>query len=211
MWVMFTKLGDAAITLPVAALCAGWLALSNLRLAIRWIVCLAAGMAVVGVTKILYAGWGVALPALHFRVISGHTMLSLSVWIVALSLQLRWWRQPPLAGVALGTLIGLLTGVARIMDHSHSWPEVVSGWALGACVAAAFLWKAHEAPFQRIRPVWPTVSLLVVSTLAYGHTAPLQRLIETHSRQVHRDVPSVTAFLHPLRQLVRAQETTPAN
>jgi hypothetical protein len=185
MWPVFTNIGDAAMTLPVALICAGWIAMSDLSLAFRWVLALAAGMALVGVTKILYAGWGIYLPAIGFRVVSGHTMLSTSVWTVALTLLLRSWRQPALAGVVLGALLGVFTGLARVHDHSHSLSEVVSGWMIGALVAAVFLRAALNAEIERSRPVGATVILLLVSLLAYGHRAPFQRLINTHSPAIH--------------------------
>ena len=100
MWTVFTNIGDAAVTLPVAAVCACWIALFNVKLAFRWIVMLSAGIAIVGASKIFYAGWGISFPASHFRVISGHAMLSTCVWMVALALQLQWWRLPPSPGIA---------------------------------------------------------------------------------------------------------------
>lgn len=199
MWTLFTNIGDAAITLPVAAICIGWLAIFNVCLAWRLIGALAAGTAIVGATKIIYAGWGVSIPATDFRVISGHTMLSTSVWTVAITLQLKWWRLPPLPGVGAGIAIGALTGLSRVMDHSHSFPEVIAGWFLGTLVAVFFLRTAIKVEFERFRPVWFTRSLLLVSTLAYGHEAPLQYLIDAHSSAIHRHVPSVMTFLGHIR------------
>ncbi|OXH87354.1 phosphoesterase, partial [Burkholderia multivorans] len=43
MWSQISNIGDAALTLPIALTCAGWLAVSNWRLAVRWIALLAAG------------------------------------------------------------------------------------------------------------------------------------------------------------------------
>jgi membrane-associated phospholipid phosphatase len=194
MWNVFTNIGDAAVTLPVAAICTGWLALFNARLAWRLMAALAAGMAVVGVSKIIYAGWGVSIPASDFRVISGHAMLSTSVWTIALALQLKWWRLPPLPGVGAGLAIGALTGFARVVDHSHSLPEVISGWFLGALVAVLFLRTVINQQFARITPIWSTLSLLLICTLAYGHEAPFQYLIDAHAPQIHRHVLSVMAL-----------------
>ena len=50
MWSEISNIGDAALTLPVALTCAVWLALSNWRLALRWVAPLALGMSVVGAT-----------------------------------------------------------------------------------------------------------------------------------------------------------------
>ena len=59
MWSEISNIGDAALTLPIALTCAAWLALTDWRLAARWGVLLAAGMGLVGATKILYAGCGI--------------------------------------------------------------------------------------------------------------------------------------------------------
>lgn len=195
MWNIFTKIGDAAVTLPVAAAYAGWIALVAPRLAGRWIATLAAGMAIVGATKVLYAGWGMSLAAFEFRVISGHTMLSTSIWMVVLALQLKWWRMPPILGVMAGLVIGFMTGVSRVMDLSHSWSEVVVGWVLGVAVAASFLSRALGTTFERPRPMWSAASLIAIAAMAYGHTAPIQDLIDAHSPAIHRRAPSVSALL----------------
>ncbi|AMH43206.1 MAG: phosphatase PAP2 family protein [Pseudomonadota bacterium] len=185
MWPVFTKIGDAAMTLPAAFICTVWIARSDVRLAFRWVLALALGMALVGVTKILYAGWDISFPAFDFRVISGHAMLSTSVWTVAFTLLLRSWRQPPYIGVVAGLLLGALTGLARVHDHSHSLSEVAIGWALGVLVAAAVLRSAWRVATERFSPVGVTAALLFVSVLTYGHTAPFERLIDAHSAGLH--------------------------
>jgi membrane-associated phospholipid phosphatase len=210
MWTVFSNIGDAAVTLPVAALCAGWIALFNMRLALRLVVILGAGLALVGITKVIYAGWGISIPAEDFRVISGHAMLSTSIWMIAITLQLKWWRQPTLPGVIAGMAIGVLTGVSRILNGSHSAPEVISGCLLGVVVALLFLRTAVKFEFERVKPVWPTLSLLLVSSITYGHEAPFERLIETRSPQLHRHVPSVTAMISRMRFGLESHEATSA-
>jgi hypothetical protein len=210
MWTVFTNIGDAAMTLPVAAICVGWIGYFDVRLALRLIGALAAGVAIVGATKILYAGWGIWVPAFDFRVISGHAMLSTSVWMVALALQLKWWRQSPIPGVIAGMAIGACTGISRLVDHSHSLPEVIAGWLLGVLVAAFFLRTAVNVEFERFKPVWSTISLLLVSTLAYGHKAPLQYLIETRSPEIRNHTPSVVALLSRIRYRVLSHDATSA-
>jgi membrane-associated phospholipid phosphatase len=194
----------------VAAIFAGWLALSNPKLACRWIATLGAGMAVVGATKILYAGWGMSLAPLEFRVISGHTMLSTSVWMAVLALHLKWWRLPPLYGAMAGLVIGSMTGISRVLNLSHSWSEVVVGWVIGVAVAVSFLRAALGAKFERPRPMWSAASLLVVSALAYGHTAPIQDLIDAHSPAIHRHAPSVSALLGRIGFRAHAQDAVAA-
>ncbi|WP_027800812.1 phosphatase PAP2 family protein [Paraburkholderia dilworthii] len=206
MWTVFTNIGDAAVTLPVAAVCACWIALVNVKLACRWVAMLCAGIAIVGASKVFYAGWGISFPASDFRVISGHAMLSTSVWMVALALQLQWWRLPPSFGIVAGLGIGALTGVSRLMDQSHSLPEVVAGWILGALVGLVFLRTALSVQFERPRPAWSAASLLFVCALAYGHQAPLQRLIETRSPQIHSHAHSIMALAGRVKYRIQSYE-----
>ncbi|WP_416269668.1 phosphatase PAP2 family protein (plasmid) [Burkholderia cepacia] len=184
MWSEISNIGDAALTLPIALTCAAWLALTDWRLAARWGVLLAAGMGVVGATKILYAGCGIELPQFDFRVISGHTMLSTSVWTVALSMLWQAFRPGKVPGIAAGLAIGAVTAVARVFDHSHTVPEVIVGWMLGALVALVFL-RGFDGVRQRaFSPRVAAVCLLLVSGIAYGHRAPFQQMIDTHSPQL---------------------------
>lgn len=203
MWTVLSNVGDAAVTLPVAFVCAIWIAMTDVRLALRWALALSCGMLLVGASKILYYTWGVALPLAHFRVISGHTMLSTAVWAVVLALQLRWWRLPAypsiIAGVAAGLLLGALTGASRVHGHSHSIAEVCVGWVVGAGVAAASLRTALHVEFRRFHALGSTLCLLAVSTLTYGHTAPFQDLIKENSAALRENTPSVVCALSRAR------------
>lgn len=210
MWIVFSNIGDGAVTLPVAALCIGWLALFNVRQALRLTGILAVGLAIVGITKIIYAGWDISFPFFDFRVISGHTMLSTSVWMVTITLQLKWWRQPPVSGAIAGMMIGALTGISRLLNHSHSLSEVIAGWLLGVLVAAFFLRTAVNVKFERFKPVWSTLSLLVVSTLSYGHEAPFQYLIETRSPEIRDHAASFSGLLSRMRYRTLSHDATSA-
>ncbi|MGU7772819.1 phosphatase PAP2 family protein [Burkholderia sp. MR1-5-21] len=184
MWSEISNIGDAALTLPIAVTCAAWLALFDRRLAIRWIALLAAGMSVVGATKILYAGCGIGLPQFDFRVISGHTMLSTSVWTVAASMLWQAFRPGKRPGALIGLSVGAVTGIARVFDHSHTFPEVVAGWVLGASVALTFLRAYDRVEKKPFSPRVVAICLFLVSGIAYGHRAPFQQMIDTHSPQL---------------------------
>jgi membrane-associated phospholipid phosphatase len=178
---LLTNIGDAAFTLPIALTCAAWLAMSHWRLALRWALTLAAGMSLVGATKILYAGWHVGIASIDFRVISGHTMLATAVWTVVFALLTRRWPYLERAGILGGLMVGAATGLARVHDHSHSVSEVISGWVVGAVVAAWFLHACARADIKPLRPVGAAFGLMLVSMLAYGHRAPFQYLIDVHT------------------------------
>jgi membrane-associated phospholipid phosphatase len=178
----FSNFGDAALTLPLAVVCALWLRSVDKRLAIYWALALMAGMALVGVSKILYAGCGLEIPAIHFRMISGHTMLSAAVYTVAGGLLLsgfgkQWYR----LGAAGGLLFALMIGVTRWIIKAHTAAECVTGWLLGATIAMLVLARVFDQPRKMPRAAFAGVALLVVSTLAYGRHAPFQAMIERYS------------------------------
>jgi membrane-associated phospholipid phosphatase len=199
MWTIFTNVGDAAVTLPVAVICAIWIAKSDPGLAWRWVVTLSCGMLLVGASKILYYAWGLSLPMTHFRVISGHTMLSTAVWVVTLALQLRWWRLPAFQGIVAGLLLGALTGASRVHGHSHSVSEVLVGWVIGAIAASTFLRVALRVEFGQFQPVWSTLCLVLVSTLTYGHKAPFQDMIEVNSAVLRDNTPTLSCAISRVR------------
>ncbi|AHI65602.1 phosphatase PAP2 family protein [Burkholderia thailandensis] len=181
MWPAISNLGDAALTLPLSVACGAWLVRSSpeRRYAVSWLALLAAGMLVVGLTKILYAGCGVQIRAIHFRVVSGHTMLASAVWPMALLLGLQWLRSD--ATLAAGLALAALIGTARVFDDAHTVSEVIAGWALGALVTLSFVrWRGAPAMSRRLRP-YAFASLLAALAIAYGRHAPIQTAIEQYS------------------------------
>ncbi|HEY1999755.1 phosphatase PAP2 family protein [Paraburkholderia sp.] len=188
MWPAISDLGDAALTLPLAIVCCAWLSvsLSGWRAALVWLTPLAAGMLMVGVTKILYAGCGVQFPSIGFRVISGHTMLASAVWPMAFLIALRSGSDSAASsGTRIALMIGLglaaLIGTARVFDKAHTLSEVIAGWTLGMVVTLLFVsWKETPLLSSRLRP-YAIASLVAVSAAAYGHHAPIQDAIDNYS------------------------------
>lgn len=184
MWTAVSDLGDAAMTLPLAVVCIAWLTRSTAgrRHAVSWALMLAAGMALVGATKILYAGCGLQIRSINFRVISGHTMLASAVWPMTCVLVLNGGvHLRASTSLSLGLALGALIGVARVFDDAHTPSEVVVGWLVGSTVALAFEWR-HGAPRVDARyRALVAGSLLAVSAIAYGRHAPIQTAIELYS------------------------------
>ena len=181
IWTL-SNLGDAALLLPLALVCALWLRAVDMRLAMRWAILLAIGMGCVGLSKILYAGCGFEFTAIRMRMISGHTMLAASVYTVAGGLLLGglgggWYRLGAAGGLALAAAIG----ASRVVEDAHTPAEVVAGWVLGALIAAMFLARVFDQPRKMPRVIAAGAGLLAVSSIAYGHHAPFQRMIEHYS------------------------------
>ncbi|AET89891.1 MULTISPECIES: phosphatase PAP2 family protein [Caballeronia] len=181
LWTL-SNLGDAALLLPLALVCALWLRSVDTRLALRWALLLAAGMGLVGLSKILYAGCGLEFSAIDMRMISGHTMLAASIYTVAGGLLFGalgggWYRLGAAGGLALAAAIG----ASRIMQDAHTPAEVVAGWMLGAAIAAMFLARVFDRPRKMPSALVAGLGFLAVSSIAYGHHAPFQRMIEHYS------------------------------
>jgi hypothetical protein len=139
-------------------------------------------MLLVGATKILYAGCGVELRPINFRVISGHTMMSSCVWTVAFMLLCQARRSGHVGlGLFAGLLLGAAIGTARVFENAHSVSEVIAGWALGSGLALCFARVCAKAMMTPRRPLAAGMVLLMVSTVAYGHHAPFQSAIERYS------------------------------
>jgi membrane-associated phospholipid phosphatase len=182
MWSTISDLGDAGLTLPLAIVCAVWLATSGWKPVMLWLTMLGTGMLMVGLTKMFYAGCGVHLPLAEFRVISGHTMLASAVWPMTLLLLFQGRTDGHVRlKVAAGLALAALIGVARVFDGAHTVPEVVVGWCVGAVITVLFVRWQH---LPGLLPRWRRlagVSLLSVSALAYGHHAPIQAAIDSYS------------------------------
>ncbi|KWF12758.1 phosphatase PAP2 family protein [Burkholderia cenocepacia] len=185
MWLAIGNLGDAALTLPLAAVCFAWLtrSLYGWRIALWWLMLSAAAMLLVGLTKVLYAGCGVEIRSLDFRVISGHTMLAATVWPMACLLLLHdGWRVHTGPALFPGFALAATIGVARVHVDAHTASEVIAGWMLGVLVTMLLLKRWKDAP---ILPPWlrplAACSVLVASGIAYGHHAPIQAAIDRYS------------------------------
>jgi membrane-associated phospholipid phosphatase len=179
-WPAITKLADTVVLMPAAMLCMLWLAWGRaVRLATIWGLLLAAGLALVALTKLAFIGWGLGIKELNFTGFSGHAMRATA--IVPVMFYLFSLEARPLLrrlAVAAGLLFGLMIGISRIMVHAHSWSEVISGCLLGALVAWAFLAILSRAP----RPALPNwafgLGLLVLIPMPLSSPAPTEQWLQ---------------------------------
>ncbi|MEX4003626.1 phosphatase PAP2 family protein [Paraburkholderia sp. EG285A] len=184
MWSAISNLGDAALTIPLAIVCFVWLTRSpaGARVAISWVALLSAAMLLVGVTKILYAGCGIQIRSLDFRMISGHTMLASAIWPMSWLIVLNdGSRIKSGAAIWPGIVFATAIGISRVFDEAHTVSEVVSGWSLGMLVTILLIrWSGAPVVPPRLRPI-AAASLFAVSAVAYGHHAPIQGAIDMYS------------------------------
>ena len=186
-WPLLTRLGEAQILLPAAAL--ALLALlrdpPGRRLAAWWIGLGAAAVLATTASKVAFIGWGIGSAALDFTGVSGHAMFAAAVYPLlfgALAPSLARLLSPARQAapetvwlaVGAGAALALLIGVSRVAVQAHSVSEVVAGLALGGSVCAVALWRSQ--PPQRALTLW--VPALAVVWLAA--TPTLASASQTH-------------------------------
>ncbi len=148
-WQLFTRLGEAQLLLPAAAVVV-WLLVREgagatsatiatsaagaapRGLALQWLSRLATAAALTTASKLAFIGWGLGSAALDFTGISGHTTFATATypWLVATAMPAAWplaRRAGALAGLALGAAVGL----SRLMLDTHSVSEVLAGVLVG--------------------------------------------------------------------------------
>jgi hypothetical protein len=181
LWTHITNFGGAGLMLATSLLLAVWLTLDcTWRSGRLWICLLAAGAALVGITKIAFLGWGIGIRAWDFTGISGHSMLSTAVFPVTLYvLMLPYSRHARLLGVLAGLGCGLLVGLSRLVLNAHSLSETVAGCALGAAVALAFVACNRGTRATRLSSLTVALSLVVLTGSLYQFRLPTQRWV-TH-------------------------------
>lgn len=174
-WHLVTRLGEAQILLPAAALAI--LALVDQRqgrpLARRWLVTLVAAAVLTTASKVAFIGWGIGWAALDFTGISGHAMFAAAVYPLLLgTLAPARPRFVPGLAIAAGAALALLVGVSRVTVQAHSWSEVAAGLTLGGAVGMVSLMRGSLTDF-RVRLWVPLASaawLLVMPIQAPAST-----------------------------------------
>lgn len=174
-WHLLTRLGEAQILLPAAAL--ALLALlrdaPGRRLALWWTGLGGAAVLATTASKVAFIGWGVGSAALDFTGVSGHAMFAAAIYpllLGAMAPSLGRWLSPThrvspatvWVAVACGAALAAAIGVSRVVVQAHSVSEVLAGLLLGGAVCAVALW--HSQPPRRALTPW--VPALVAAWLA---------------------------------------------
>ena len=191
VWTLLTGLGDSSVVLPCAILMTFWLMIDqpSRPLGRRWLLLLVSMVMLVVVTKLAYMAWGVGVPSLQFRGLSGHSAMSAIVWPTLMALlappDRAKWRW---AALALGVTLAIAIGVSRLALHVHSPAEVVSGLAFGvAGVLLLRLSRFTHSVAPRVRG-YLALSLLMVLPLVYGHRFPSDHLLQVVAAQLEGNI-----------------------
>ncbi|MGY2338174.1 hypothetical protein ACW9HW_02865 [Pseudomonas sp. SDO5532_S415] len=163
------------VMLPAALVVAGWLwCTASRKLVLLWLSVLSVAYTVVGLSKVLFKGWGIGLESLDIAVISGHAMNACLVSTVVLSLLLRQLDQR-LRWLALGG--GLLStwwfSVQYVGQTIHPLSEAIAGAVVGSAAACVFLFRLEKRQIRKMPlPVLVVgIAVIMLSTSIPKYTA----------------------------------------
>lgn len=150
-WTTLLHVGDISLMLAAAAAITAWLLSARAwRMAFWWSALFALGIGLVGASKIAFIAWGLTLPALDFKALSGHATGVTAVFPTLLYLLLRHrGARARAAGIIAGLVLGVLMGVLLVLQHQHSAPEAIAGWMMGAMISLGTIRMAGELPPPR--------------------------------------------------------------
>lgn len=176
-WNVITRLGEAQILLPTALLLALWLARRghSKRLAITWLLGIAAAASVTTLSKVAFIGYGWGWPAIDFTGVSGHAMFAAAIYPlagIAVASALAGPHAEPWqrVGLTAGVTLALLVAVSRVLIGVHSWSEVLVGLAVGAVATLVALF-AERMPMVR-PPLWVPLVFGVWIAITTGYAPP---------------------------------------
>ena len=186
-----TLLGDSSLLFPLLLEMLIWIKVLDQKLASRWLCVVIAAMALLMISKLSYAATGEGVDTFYFRMISGHTMLSFTVWPVFAFLltkdRVHWVRH---ASVISAFLLCVVIGATRIFNGAHSLSEVIVGGSLGFGISASFFffWKKNPKYELVALPRFFVIASCALIVLSYGHKAPTQDWIDLMGNWIHRTI-----------------------
>lgn len=140
------------VMFPAALVIAAWLwSAASKKIALLWLAVLVCAYLIVGVSKILFKGWGIGLEDLGIAVFSGHAMNACLVFTVMLNLlcqqldqRLRW----PVLGT--GLLATWWFAIKYVAHTIHPLPEAIAGALIGSVAACVFLFSLKPNTLGKI-------------------------------------------------------------
>ena len=174
-----TDCGDTAVTVPLAILMFGFLALAGeRRLAVGWAIIVLAVVASISGMKLVLGICGPALIGPALRSPSGHTAISLVVYGGYAAIVSAAWRPGArLLFRAAAILFALGIAVSRVVLRVHSPAEVAVGIAVGSiALAVLYIVVARSRPGP-LRFRWLAMSVAIAFLLFYGDRWPAERAL----------------------------------
>jgi membrane-associated phospholipid phosphatase len=169
LWVLATDCGDAAVTLPVAALTLVFLLAARERLlALYWLLTVTGCAAAIGALKLIFGACAIGLEALDVVSPSGHTAMSTAIYgslALLIGASLRKGRGLMLAAAA--AMIAAIA-VSRVILHFHDLAEVLMGLVVGLVAAACFRWAMRRTAPPVLPVVWLALGALAIVVVMHG-------------------------------------------
>ena len=168
------------VMFPAALVIAAWLWVgASRKIAFLWLGVLVTAYLVVGVSKILFKGWGVGLHDLGIAVFSGHAMNACLVFTVLLNLlcqqldqRLRW----PALGV--GLLATWWFAINYVALTIHPLPEAIVGALIGSVAACVFVFSLRQYNVSHVPRPALTLGLAVVMAFSCMPKYTAERLLD---------------------------------
>lgn len=201
-WNWLTPLGHIAVVWPLMTATGALLLVraggsSSFVGVATWLGAMAAASLLVAASKIAFYGWGTGVREWNLTCFSGHSVLAMAFWPVALALLIppRLARSRR-AACAAGLLVGVLVGVSRVKLNAHPPSEVIAGLALGLLVASLSLKPLTETCLRAKQTALAVTLTLMISVWSGIHLPNLPtehwlgRLgasLAGNEKPVHRD------------------------
>ena len=174
-----TDFGDLAITAPLAAVTAAFLAALRLpRLLLAWLVSIGLCAAVIGGLKLVLSACGHRFAIAGFVSPSGHAAMSAAVF-GGLAVLIGHGRSPSWRRTLFAATAALVVVIAatRVLLDMHSLAEAAVGLAIGL-LAVAPLGREVAAHRRGALPVrWLAAGVLVLAVAAHGSRWHTERTI----------------------------------
>ncbi|MGP5509844.1 hypothetical protein [Pseudomonas helleri] len=178
--LQFVQYGGISVMFPAALVIAAWLwAAASKKIAVLWLGVLLSAYFIVGVTKILFKGWGIGLHSLDIAVFSGHATNTCLVFTLMLSLlcqqinpRLRW----PAFGV--GVVLTWWFSINYIALTIHPLSEAIAGALVGTIAAFIFLLMLSQSNIGKIPRPALALGLAVVLVCAIAPKYSAERLLD---------------------------------
>ncbi|ALV04632.1 phosphatase PAP2 family protein [Roseateles depolymerans] len=146
-WHVLTRLGEAQLLLPLAAVAvAGLWACKRQRTVVkRWVTGFVLVFGLTLLSKVAFMGWELGIASWDFTGFSGHAVCASAVFPLLAWLGLQAVRSARLRALGLCAALGLagLIAYSRLPVGAHSASEALLGFDLGAAVALFALWEAR--------------------------------------------------------------------
>lgn len=180
-WILFTKLADNNVLVPLAVMLAGWLVyVRRSRAAVVWLFLFCAGLGIVAASKIAYVGWGIGIASLDFKGFSGHATRAAAVAPVLTYLLLQGRSRFALSiTLVVASVFGIAIAISRLILHEHSVSEVISGLLLGSIVGYSFLAWNRAPHIVVLHRNFIAACILIAIPGLLAKPAPTQHWIES--------------------------------